>query len=298
VRVSEFVPTFTLQNIKELDDSEETELASLVRSGLWAWEFADEPAKGAYSALHRYVEARFAGESEPDAADASHFDTLFAILKPYEALRETWLASHAATTSEGIQEYETFREAFVGQRQPLFESILSFFVDRLKVFLRDRGARFDLIDAVFALKGQDDLWLIVQRIEALGRFLNEDEGKNLLAGYRRAANILKAEEKKAGADEALSITQAFEPNLLQMPEEKALALAIDQAVSEAGQKVAAEDFEAAMRALAPLRAPVDAFFEKVTVNAPEPELRLNRLRLLNEFRQAVHEVADFSKISG
>jgi glycyl-tRNA synthetase beta chain len=173
--------------------------------------------------------------------------------------------------------------------------LLAFFADRLKAYLRDKGARHDLIDAVFALPGQDDLLMIVRRVEALGRFLDTDDGKNLFAGYRRAANILRAEEKKDGAE---AFQAAHDATLLTLPAEKALAEALDVAARKARESVAAEDFEGAMRALAQLRAPVDAFFADVTVNADDRDLRLNRLRLLNELRAAVHTVADFSKIAG
>ena len=178
------------------------------------------------------------------------------------------------------------------------DDLLAFFADRLKVYLRDKGARHDLIDAVFALPGQDDLLLIVRRVEALARFLDSEEGGNLLTGYRRAANILRAEEKKAGAAEAASYAQPFRPEHLVAAEEKALAESLARARTEASAAVARQDFEAAMQALSHLRAPVDAFFDKVTVNADEAGLRLNRLRLLNGLRDAVHEVADFSKIAG
>jgi glycyl-tRNA synthetase beta chain len=173
--------------------------------------------------------------------------------------------------------------------------LLAFFADRLKVYLRDKGARHDLIDAVFALPGQDDLLMIVRRVEALGRFLDSDDGRNLLAGYRRAANILKAEEKRDGEG---AFAGAFDPDALVLAEEMALAETLAQASAEARARVAAEDFEGAMRALARLRAPVDAFFVAVTVNADDPALRLNRLRLLCALREAVHNVADFSRIAG
>jgi glycyl-tRNA synthetase beta chain len=177
------------------------------------------------------------------------------------------------------------------------QQVLGFFADRLKVYLREKGARHDLIDAVFALPGQDDLLLVVRRVDALGAFLESDDGKNLLAGYRRAANILRAEEKKAPA-EAKSYAEPFAADKLVLPEEKALAQGLALAVAEAERAIGAEDFAAAMRALSHLRAPVDAFFDKVTVNADDPALRLNRLRLLNALREAVHKVADFSKIAG
>jgi len=173
--------------------------------------------------------------------------------------------------------------------------LLTFFADRLKVYLRDKGARHDLIDAVFALPGQDDLLMIVRRVEALGRFLDTDDGKNLLAGYRRAANILKVEEKKQGEG---AFAGAYDPVLLQLMEEITLAETLKRAASEAAAEVAKEDFQAAMRSLSALRAPVDAFFTAVTVNADDPALRVNRLRLLGALRDAVHTVADFSRIGG
>ena len=137
--------------------------------------------------------------------------------------------------------------------------------------------------------------MIVRRVEALGKFLETDDGKTLLAGYRRAANILKAEEKKDGEG---AFAAAYDPALLALPEEKALAETLAKAGAEAREKIADDDFEGAMRALARLRSPVDAFFVAVTVNADDPALRRNRLRLLGALRAAVHEVADFSKIAG
>jgi len=176
----------------------------------------------------------------------------------------------------------------------LAADMLGFFADRLKVHLRERGARHDLVDAVFALAGQDDLLMIVRRVEALGKFLDTEDGKNLLAGYKRATNIIRIEEKK----DARSYTGAPEPKAYKQPEERALAKAIDAAKKEAARAVAAEDFAAAMAAIAKLRPYVDAFFDKVTVNVDEPKLRENRLRLLNEIREATAAVADFSKIEG
>ncbi len=179
------------------------------------------------------------------------------------------------------------------QKDQVAQSLLDFFADRLKVYLRDQGARHDLVDAVFALGG-DDLLMIVARVEALGRFLDSDDGANLLAGTKRAENILRIEEKKDGR----KYDQAPDPALLELPEEKALAKAVDEVEQAAASAVANEDFEAAMSAMALLRAPVDAFFDSVTVNADDPKLRENRLRLLNRIRATTQTVADFSKISG
>jgi glycyl-tRNA synthetase beta chain len=201
------------------------------------------------------------------------------------------------------------RGTYLKAREPesLFDELMSFFSERLKVYLRERGTRHDLIDAVFALGG-DDLLLIVSRVEALQRFLDTEEGKNLLAGYRRAANILRAEEK---ADGPGAFDDAGDPALLLDPAEQHLWEKI-QNISDDTQRYLSHaevrvgrpefagqtPFEDAMESLASLRPPVDAFFENVTVNAKDPLLRLNRLRLLNELRSAMHRVADFSKIAG
>lgn len=173
-----------------------------------------------------------------------------------------------------------------------------FFRDRLKQQLKDRGARHDLVDAVFALnqlgQPQDDLVLIVMRVEALSDFLGSEDGKNLLAGYKRAVNILNIEEKKDKA----SYGGEPDPALFRQDEERTLFDRIEEARAEATHAIGREDFAAAMTALARLRAPVDAFFDKVTVNADEKEVRENRLRLLSLIRAALHEVADFSKVEG
>ena len=170
--------------------------------------------------------------------------------------------------------------------------LLDFFADRLKVQLRDQGARHDLVDAVFALEGQDDLLMIVRRVEALGKFLDTDDGKNLLAGTKRAANILAIEEKK----DKRKFDGAPDAKLFVADEEKALATAIDQVKTEASAAVAKEDFASAMTAMAKLRPAVDAFFDKVKVNDDNAQVRENRLKLLNEIRAATRAVADFSKI--
>ncbi len=173
------------------------------------------------------------------------------------------------------------------------EELLSFFHDRLKVYLRDRGARHDLIDAVIS-DGADDLLMIVARVEALGNFLETDDGANLLAGVKRAQNILRIEEKK----DKRSFDGSADESLLKDKDEKALAKAITDASKTASAAVAKEDFEGAMAAMAKLRPPVDAFFDNVTVNTDDPKLRENRLKLLNQIREATLAVADFSKIEG
>jgi len=182
-------------------------------------------------------------------------------------------------------------------------SLVNFIRDRLKVQLRESGARFDLVDAVFdqGVRGEvmipgmanaRDLLLIVRRVEALGQFLDSDDGKTLLAGVRRAINILRIEEKKDGR----AFDGAPDSALYTFDEEKTLAAAIAQAKQDAGEAVAKEDFTGAMRAMARLRPAVDAFFDKVKVNDDDAAIRANRLRLLNEIRVATRTVADFSKI--
>jgi glycyl-tRNA synthetase beta chain len=168
-----------------------------------------------------------------------------------------------------------------------------FMADRLKVQLRDQGARFDLLDSVFALRG-DDLALIVKRVEALSKFLDTDDGAVLLTGVRRALNILRDEERKDRRSHASTPCTA----LLREPQERALEAAIRKVKADTAAAINVENFAGAMRALAELRAPVDAFFDTVTVNVPDAALRANRLALLSEIRAATLQVADFSKISG
>ena len=172
--------------------------------------------------------------------------------------------------------------------------LLSFFADRLKVQLREQGARHDLVDAVFALEGQDDLLMIVRRVAALGKFLDSDDGKNLLAGVKRASNILRIEEKKDNTNYAGAPIR----DLYELPEEETLAYEISRAKIAAKRAIEAEDFEGAMSHLARLRPFVDAFFDKVNVNVDDKALRENRLKLLNEIREATRAVADFSRIEG
>jgi glycyl-tRNA synthetase beta chain len=179
---------------------------------------------------------------------------------------------------------------FDGDRLP--SDLLAFFADRLKGQLREQGARHDLVDAVFALEGQDDLLMIVRRVEALAKFLDTDDGKNLLAGTKRAANILRIEEKKDGR----TYDGAPNANLYKEDIEAALAFMIIVVKDEASAALAKEDFAGAMSAMAKLRPAVDAFFDKVKVNDDDAKVRENRLKLLNEIRAATRAVADFSKI--
>lgn len=173
--------------------------------------------------------------------------------------------------------------------------LLAFFHERLKVYLRDKGARYDLIDAVLGTDaGNDDLLLVVKRVEALDALLSTDDGKNLLAGFRRAANILKAEEKK----DNIIYQSAFDASLLKEPQEKVLGEILSVATHHAADHVMRQDFAGAMRELASLRPAVDAFFEAILVNAEDAATRKNRLALLAAFREATRTVADFSAIAG
>ncbi|MEI5666195.1 glycine--tRNA ligase subunit beta [Bosea sp. CCNWLW174] len=220
----------------------------------------------------------------------------FAVGIQQGAKAEAILIAHRAEIENlKARQHYTYSEA-----QAFSTDLLSFFHDRLKVMLRDQGARHDLVDAVLGegASGNDDLLLITRRVAALGRFLETEDGRSLLAGHKRAANILKAEEKKdgegafAGPADLQLIADAG------LIEEKALAVALAQATPKAEAAIAAEDYEGAMAALAELRPAVDAFFDKVTVNDPDPALRANRLKLLNQLREATRAVADFSRIAG
>lgn len=172
--------------------------------------------------------------------------------------------------------------------------LMAFFADRLKVALKEKGTRHDLIGAVFSLGHEDDLVRLVARVEALQSFLKSDDGANLLAGYKRAANILKAEEKK---DSRTYLGQVDE-SLLTDAAEKALHAGLAKAIGAIGPRLDAEDFAGAMREMAALRAPVDAFFESVKVNADDPAVRENRLKLLAGLRASLHRVADFALVEG
>ncbi|PWC66043.1 glycyl-tRNA synthetase subunit beta [Azospirillum sp. TSH7] len=198
-------------------------------------------------------------------------------------LSEIFAAAHGAYTVSGFAPAGS-----VGG------DLMSFFADRLKVVLREQGVRHDLVDAVFALGGEDDLVRLLARVKALQAFVGSDEGANLAAAYKRASNIVRIEEKKDGA----SFDQPVDADRLAQDEEKALFAALNEASATAKPLLDAEDFTGTMAALAKLRGPVDAFFDKVTVNAEDKDLRANRLRLLTQIRTTLNAVADFSKIEG
>ena len=228
------------------------------------------------------IDERPTGSKDPYALRRAALGVIRIVLENDLRLRlKEYLLTHQATAK------------FDPAVHNLADRLLSFFADRLKVHLRDQGARHDLVDAVFALGG-DDLLIIVRRVEALGRFLDTDDGEHLLIGAARAINILRIEEKK----DSRTYDESPDPTLFKRPEEKALAKAVDAVEKGSAAAITREDFEAAMAEMAKLRTPVDEFFDHVTVNATDPGLRANRLRLLNRIRATTLTVADFSKIEG
>jgi glycyl-tRNA synthetase beta chain len=199
------------------------------------------------------------------------------------------LTAHIPTIAELMEAAVKFKGGAISSRFVGYGSI-DFFADRLKVQQREAGVRHDLIDAVFALGNEDDLVRLLARVNALQAFIKTEDGANLLAAYKRAANILKKEDGSWTADQAGGESIAAE--------EQALLTALDKAEPKAFAAIEKEDFTAAMGALASLRGPIDSFFDKVTVNADDPGVRARRLSLLARFRDAVNQVADFSRIEG
>jgi glycyl-tRNA synthetase beta chain len=221
-------------------------------------------------------------------------DLRLSLTEAIERAIDGYRAQNNANVLAGVRQWRGGAGELPGDGDAFTNSKLrEFMADRLKVQLREQGARYDLVDSVFALQG-DDIAVIVKRVDALSQFLATDDGATLLAGVRRAGNILRDEERKDGKSHAGEAS----PALLREPQEHHLYAAIGKAKKDAVKAIAVENFAGAMRALAELRAPVDQFFDKVTVNAPEPLLRANRLALLSEMRAATLTVADFSKIAG
>lgn len=227
------------------------------------------------------------GSKDPFALRRAALGVIRLVLENNLRLSMTTIAKSGV---DGLLETGTAQALIDSDKVPA--DLLAFFADRLKGQLRDQGARYDLVDAVFALGGQDDLLMVVRRVEALGKFLDSDDGKNLLAGTKRANNILAIEEKK----DKRKFDGAPDAALFKLDEEKALAKAIAEVGPEASAAVAKEDFAGAMTAMAKLRPAVDAFFDRVKVNDDDAAVRENRLKLLNEIRAATRAVADFSKI--
>ncbi|MAM69011.1 MAG: hypothetical protein CMM12_09665 [Rhodospirillaceae bacterium] len=206
--------------------------------------------------------------------------------------------------------HEVFRKAYWGYNETVadFESVLDdghkpkvlekdlldFLADRLKVHLRERGVRHDHVEAVFSLGGEDDLVRLLARVDALSNFLGTDDGENLLAAYKRASNIVAIEEKKDG----ISFDGDVSREKLAQDEERLLAEGLSESGSNARDAIDGEKYFEAMEAMSALRAPVDSFFDNITVNADDPDLRVNRLRLLSQFRSTLGQIADFSRIEG
>jgi glycyl-tRNA synthetase beta chain len=180
------------------------------------------------------------------------------------------------------------------QPKVVIADLMEFFADRLKVALKEQGTRHDLITAIFALGNEDDLTRLLARVEALKGFVESEDGVNLMSAYKRASNIVRIEEKK----DATAHDGAVDPSLLDQAEERELQRALTIASDQATAAIAKEEFTVAMAALAQLRQPVDAFFDKVTVNCEDAQRRVNRLRLLSAIRATLNRVADFSKIEG
>lgn len=219
-----------------------------------------------------------------------------------EAARPYREAALAAGRDSGDTEESIAVSGFAAQARPGWSEphetaswdLLDFFAERLKQHLRDRGVRHDLISAVFARGGEDDLVRLLARVDALRDFLNSDDGANLLTAFKRASNIVRIEEKK----DRTSYDGEAEENRFSQAEEKGLHIALGRVHERIAPLLADERFGDAMSVLAELRAPVDAFFDTVTVNCEDADLRVNRLRLLSQIRSALTEVADFSEIEG
>ncbi|MGQ0584314.1 MAG: glycine--tRNA ligase subunit beta [Reyranella sp.] len=272
---------------------------------------------GRYYALHEKLPAavadaisdHYAPAGPNDRCPSAPVSMAVALADKLSALIDFWWIGEKPT---GSRDPFALRRAALGVIRIIVENklrlplraffdapdLMAFFAERLKVQMREKGVRHDVVDAVFALGTEDDLVRLLARVEALQSFLGSEAGKNLLTAYGRAANIVRAEEKK---DKGLAARIAGAPDvaLLEQAEEKAVAAALAEVERALGPALKAEDFAAAMAAFAGLRAPLDAFFDKVTVNVTDkPELRLNRLKLLNQIRATMDTVADFSKIEG
>jgi glycyl-tRNA synthetase beta chain len=272
---------------------------------------------GRYYALHEKLPAgvadaigdHYAPAGPNDRCPSAPVSMAVALADKLDALTSFWSIGEKPT---GSRDPYALRRAALGVIRIVVENklrlplrtffkeadLLDFFAERLKVQMRDKGVRHDVIDAVFALGNEDDLVRLLARVEALQAFLGTEAGKNLLTGYGRAANIVRAEERK---DKSLTAKIAGVPDvaLLELDEEKAVASALAEVERTVKPALQQEDFSGAMQALAGLRAPIDAFFDKVTVNVQDkPDLRLNRLKLLNQIRATMDSVADFSKIEG
>ncbi len=272
---------------------------------------------GRYYALHDKLPTavadaigdHYAPAGPNDRCPSAPVSIALALADKLDALREFWSIGEKPT---GSRDPYALRRAALGiirlvvenrVRLPLkkffdADDLMAFFADRLKVQMREKGVRHDVVDAVFALGGEDDLVRLLARVEAVQSFLGTEAGRNLLTAYGRAANIVRAEERK---DKTLAAKIAGAPDaaLMEQIEEKAVASALAEVELRVKPALQREDFAGAMNAFADLRGPIDSFFEKVTVNvADKSDLRLNRLKLLNQIRVTMDSVADFSRIEG
>lgn len=216
-------------------------------------------------------------------------------LASYQSPMSVTMIERFEDGSEGIpHEMKVFDHQNIPTTTAASDSLIGFLHDRLKVHLRDQGIRHDVIDACLAMPGNDDLTLLVKRAEALSAFLKLEDGGNLLQGFRRANNILTQAEAKDGVE----YSYGPDPKLADTDEERALFTALDQAEAAIAPAMTVEDFAAAMSAMSTLRAPIDAFFEAVQINAENQILRRNRLNLLHRIRETCLQVADLTRIEG
>ena len=266
------------------------DLSAFFNSTVWGRIFEEQVRPENFKAAVR------AGEIALNYGDARFGDFLESIRQFHRQYSDViWL--HYSNEEERRENLDAVRDgdaAAVKIFSKVLQDVRLFIADRLKVALKEKGVRHDLIDAVFSLGGEDDLVRLVARVEALQTFLKTEDGANLLAGYKRAANILKAEEKKDGK----TFTGEVRESHLADAADTSLFVALGRARAAIGPALEREDFAAAMQQMAALRVPVDGFFEAVKVNADDKAVRENRLNLLASLRAALHRVADFSRIEG
>jgi glycyl-tRNA synthetase beta chain len=251
--------------------------------------------RAALGAIRLIIENKLRLALVPLLNEAAHMvinrQLLDSVMERRARLDDLGLEQHLAVET---MEVEVEEHAEYGEIYAIVFDLLAFFADRLKVHLREQGVRHDHIDAVFALGGEDDIVRLLARVDALAKFLASEDGANLLTAYRRAANIVRIEEKR----DAVTYDGAVEPRAFVQDEERALHAGLTKASAATAKAIEQEDFEGAMAALAALRGPVDTFFDKVTVNADDAGLRANRLRLLSHIKATMDKVAVFAKLEG
>ncbi|MGL1922120.1 MAG: glycine--tRNA ligase subunit beta [Hyphomicrobiales bacterium] len=257
-------------------------------------------AEGIDAEVAEALAEHYAPQGPSDIVPTNLISLTISLADKFNTLLSFWSIDEKPT---GSKDPFALRRAALGVIRILLErkirldipqDLLSFFVDRLKVYFKDKGMRHDLIDAIFALKGQNDIVLVEKRVAALDEFLKTDDGSNLLAGVKRANNILRIEEKKDDTRFDVDVDES----LLSLAAEKALYATIVENFGNIQKAIIAEDFTAAMSAVAKLRTPVDAFFDDVKVNDDQAAIRINRLKLLAMIRNATLNIADFGRIEG